>query len=33
MKWTRHSDISAMKPYMDIADDMRRSEMGKFDEL
>ena len=33
MKWTGHSDISAMKPYMDIADDMRRSEMGKFDEL
>ncbi|MBD5419102.1 MAG: site-specific integrase [Bacteroides sp.] len=33
IKWTGHSDISAMKPYMDIADDMRRSEMGKFDEI
>lgn len=33
IKWTGHSDISAMKPYMDIADDIRRSEMGKFDDF
>ena len=33
MKWTGHSDYKAMKPYIDIADDMRKSSMGIFDKL
>lgn len=30
MKWTGHSDYNAMKPYIDIADEIRSSEMKKF---
>lgn len=33
MKWTGHSDYKAMKPYIDIADDIKASAMGKFDLL
>lgn len=32
MKWTGHSDYKAMKPYIDIADDIRASAMSRFDE-
>ncbi len=32
MKWTGHSDYKAMKPYIDIADEVRSSYMKKFDE-
>lgn len=31
MKWTGHSDYSTMKPYLDIADEARRSAMTVFD--
>ncbi len=30
MKWTGHSDISAMKPYIDIAEVTLNTEMDKF---
>jgi integrase len=30
MKWTGHSDYKAMKPYIDIADDIKASAMSKF---
>jgi integrase len=30
MKWTGHSDYSAMKPYIDIADDIKANAMDKF---
>ncbi|MDE6295593.1 MAG: site-specific integrase, partial [Muribaculaceae bacterium] len=30
MKWTGHSDLSAMKPYIDIADETLMQEMSKF---
>lgn len=30
MKWTGHSDIKAMRPYMDIVDKLKESEMDKF---
>lgn len=33
MKWTGHESITSMKPYMDIADNFRRSEMSKFDNI
>lgn len=33
MKWTRHSDYKAMKPYIDIADDIRANAMDKFNQL
>lgn len=33
MKWTGHSDYNAMKPYIDIADDTRKSSMGMFDKI
>lgn len=32
MKWTGHSDYKAMKPYIDIADEVRTNYMKKFDE-
>ena len=32
MKWTGHSDYKAMKPYIDIADDVKYSYMKKFDQ-
>lgn len=33
MKWTGHSDYKAMKPYVDIADDIKASAMSKFNQL
>lgn len=33
MKWTGHSDYSAMKPYIDIVDTIKAREMTKFDSL
>ena len=33
MKWTGHSDYKAMKPYIDIADDIKASAMSKFNQL
>lgn len=33
MKWTGHSDYKAMKPYIDIADEIKASAMSKFDEI
>lgn len=30
MKWTGHSDYRSMKPYMDIADEIKASAMNKF---
>ncbi len=33
MKWTEHSDYKAMKPYIDIADDIRANAMNKFNQL
>jgi len=33
MKWTGHSDYKAMKPYIDIVDSIKASEMTKLDML
>lgn len=33
MKWTGHSDYKAMKPYIDIADEIRANAMDKFNQL
>ncbi|MGP6605352.1 hypothetical protein [Ornithobacterium rhinotracheale] len=33
MKWTGHSDYKAMKPYIDIADEVKASAMEKFNDL
>ena len=33
MKWTGHSDYKAMKPYIDVADDIKASAMSKFNEM
>ena len=33
MKWTGYSDYKAMKPYIDIADDIKASAMDKFNQL
>ena len=33
MKWTGHSDYKSMKPYIDIADEMKASAMDKFNLL
>lgn len=33
MKWTGHSDYKAMKPYIDIADDIKVNAMNKFNQL
>ena len=33
MKWTGHSNYSAMKPYIKIVDDLKARSMTKFDEL
>ena len=33
MKWTGHSDYKAMKPYIDIADDIKANAMEKFNQL
>lgn len=32
MKWTGHSDFKAMKPYMDIVDELKAESMNKFNE-
>ena len=33
MKWTGHSDYKAMKPYIDIADEIKINAMEKFNLL
>lgn len=33
MKWTGHSDYRSMKPYIDVADNVKSSAMQKFDLL
>lgn len=33
MKWTGHSDMKAMKPYMAIVDELKARAMSKFDEF
>ncbi|MDH6357769.1 site-specific integrase [Parabacteroides sp. PF5-9] len=33
MKWTGHSDYKAMKPYIDIADEIKANAMDKFNQL
>ena len=33
MKWTGHGDYKAMKPYIDIADDIKANAMSKFNQL
>lgn len=33
MKWTGHSDYKAMKPYIDIADEIKANAMDKFNRL
>ena len=33
MKWTGHSDYKAMKPYVDVADNIRVNAMNKFNEI
>ena len=33
MKWTGHSDYSAMKPYIDVADSIKAKEMTKLNNL
>ncbi|MDD5150227.1 MAG: phage integrase SAM-like domain-containing protein [Flavobacterium sp.] len=33
MKWTGHSDYKAMKPYIDVADNVRVNAMSKFNEI
>lgn len=33
MKWTGHKDYDAMRPYIDIADDVRRKSMERFNAL
>ena len=33
MKWTGHSDYKAMKPYIDIADDIKANAMSKLNQL
>lgn len=33
MKWTGHSDYKAMKPYIDVADNIKANAMSKFNEI
>jgi len=33
MKWTGHSDYKAMKPYIDVADNIKANAMNKFNQL
>ena len=33
IKWTGHSDYKAMRPYIDIADDIKANAMSKFNQL
>ena len=32
MEWTGHSDYKAMKPYIAVADNIRASNMSRFDD-
>ena len=32
-QWTGHSSLKAMKPYMAIADKVKKESMKKFDEV
>ena len=33
MKWTGHSDYKAMKPYIDVCDEIKEEAMKKFDDF
>ena len=33
MKWTGHSGYKAMSPYIDVADELKASQMKKFNDL
>ena len=33
MRWTGHSDWKSLQPYVAIVEDLKRSEMAKFDNL
>lgn len=33
MRWTGHSDWASMRPYVAIVDELKKKEMGKFDEI
>ena len=33
MKWTGHSDYKAMKPYIDIVDSIKASEMSEMSKM
>lgn len=33
MKWTGHSDYKSMKPYIEVADEMKANEMKKFNNI
>ena len=33
MKWTGHSDFTAMKPYIAIVDELKRENMARYDEI
>lgn len=33
MRWTGHADWKSLRPYVEIVDDLRRSEMSRFDSL
>lgn len=33
MKWTGHSDFKTMKPYIDVADEVKANAMDKFNQL
>lgn len=33
MKWTGHTDYKMMKPYIDIADDIKANAMSRFNYL
>lgn len=33
MRWTGHSDWKSLQPYVAIVEDLKRSEMEKFDNL
>jgi hypothetical protein len=33
MKWTGHSDYKAMKPYIDVCDEIKAEAMKKFDDF
>ena len=33
MRWTGHSSFEAMKPYMKIIDEVKRTAMSRFDDF